>query len=149
MRGLPRRTIDRGMNRPVTFPAGTLPDMSDGLQDYFQPLQMMNITKGSLGFEVIETGVVTEFRGVIMPFTPRQLLLKPEGERAWTWLNMWAERVLPLQVDDVMTLLLPDPLQVGKYTPKDTRVMAREDFSRFGFLKYALVQDWTGSRPLT
>lgn len=137
-RGLPRHTIARGMNRPKSVPSGTVPDVGTAMLDYFQPLQMTTITKGVLGFQAIETGVVTKFRGVVQPFTGRQLLLKPEGQRAWNWMTLFSEPVLTLDVDDIMTFL-----------GKDTRVMARKDFALYGYLVYELVQDWTGSGPLT
>jgi len=130
--------IERGNQRSRQDPNGTVPDVSSALWDYFQPLEMMNITKGVNGFEVIETGTVTRFRGLIQPLSNRQLMLKPEGERAWTWLMLHAERVLELEVDDIMT-----------FRGKDTRVMAKKDYEIFGFAYYELVQDWTGSRPLT
>ena len=131
-------TIARANKRPIHVPNGTVPDVSGALLDWFQPLQFEVVTKGTLGFELIETGVVTQFRGLVMPFTPRQLMIRPEGERAWTWMTLYAQPVLTLNVDDIMTFL-----------GKATRVMARKDYSLYGYLEYALVQDFTGSAPLT
>jgi hypothetical protein len=148
-KGLPRRTIELGMNRPVNYPAGTMPDMSSALLDYFQPMEFTTITKGVQGFEAIESGVVTSFRGVIMPFKPRNLELKPIGQRAWTYWQVFSDRVLPLQVDDIITLPTPDPAAGGALVPRNSRVMSRMDWSRNGYFEFVIAQDWTGSNPLT
>lgn len=133
------RVIALGNQRPLNMQAsGTVPDVSGAMQDYFQPLQVTSITKGSLGFQVIETGVVTEFRGVVQPLSGRKLELKPEGQRAWTWLTVHTDRPLPIEVDDVMT-----------FRGKATRVMLKKDFGDYGFFYFECVQDWTGSAPRT
>jgi hypothetical protein len=148
-KGLPRHTIELGVNRPKSYPYGTVPNVSTAMLDYFQPMQFETVTKGIQGFEVIETGVVTLFRGVMMPYKPRELELKSIGQRAWTWWTVYSDRVLPLQVDDIITIPTPDPAAQGALVPRGSRVMSREDFSRYGYFAFKITQDWTGSNPLT
>lgn len=129
-------TIFNAANRPLNVDTGTVPDVSGALKDYFQPMVFTTIVKSVVGFQDVETPTVTNFQGVIQPFTERQLMLKPEGQRAWTWFLLHAEPVLTLQVDDVTNWL-----------GKQTRVMSRKDFGLYGYVEYHLVQDWEGSGP--
>jgi hypothetical protein len=129
-------TIANAANRPITVPAGTVPDVSGALRDWFQPLVFGKVTKDTKGFQVVETVVDTNFRGVLQPLTERQLLQKPEGQRAWTWFLVHSDPVLTLQVDDI-----------GFFLGKQTRVMSRKDYALYGYVQYEWVQDWTGSGP--
>jgi hypothetical protein len=129
-------TIANGANRPLNVQTGTVPDVSGALKDNFQNLSFDLVTKTVVGFSVQESTTPVSFWGLVQPFTTRDLLIKPEGQRAWTWLWIFAEPVLKLQVDDVLVFL-----------GKQTRVMSRKDFTLYGYVSYACVQDWTGSGP--
>lgn len=128
--------INNAANRPIFDPAGTVPDVSGAMQDYFQPMIFTLVKKQVEGFQLVETPDPIYFRGVIQPLTERQLLLRPEGQRAWTWFTLHADPVLTLQVDDVVL-----------WHGKQTRVMSRKDYKLYGFIEYSLVQDYTGSGP--
>lgn len=128
--------ISNAANRPLFARSGTVPDVSDAMQDYFQPMMFEKLTKTVVAGEAVETGVPINFRGVIYPFTDRQLYLKEEGQRAWTWFELFADPVLTLDVDDVVN-----------YKGIQTRVMARRDYAIYGYVQYQLVQDFTGSGP--
>lgn len=129
-------TIINGANVPLNQRAGTVPDVSGALKDWFQPMVFEQVAKTVSGFQLVENGTPTNFWGVIQPFTNRELLLKPEGQRAWTWLMLHAEPGLALEVDEVVS-----------YLGVQTRVMAKKDYTLYGYVQYELVQDWTGSGP--
>lgn len=129
-------TIANGKNRPLTFQQGTVPDVSGALKDWFQAMVFTRVVKQTVGFQDVETPTNINFWGVVQPLTERQLLLKPEGQRAWTWFLLHADPVLTLQVDEVVT-----------WIGKQTRVMSRKDFAMYGYCEYHLVQDWTGAGP--
>lgn len=129
-------TIANGANRPLNQQTGTVPDVSGAIRDWFQPMQFDRVTKTTVGFQVSETMVPVNFRGVLQPFTPRQLAQKSEGQRAWTWLLLFSDPVLTLNVDEVVM-----------FRGKQTRVMSRKNFELYGYVEYTLVQDWTGSGP--
>jgi hypothetical protein len=131
-------TIANGKNVPLNVQTGTVPDVSGALKDWFQQMTFEAVTKTTSAFQVVEAGDPIVFRGVIQPFTERQLIMKPEGQRAWTWLWLHAEPSLTLQVDDVVL-----------YLGVQTRVMARKNYTIYGYVEYQLVQDWTGSGPTT
>jgi len=129
-------TIRNASAVPLNLQSGSLPDVSGAMQDYFQPMVFEKLTKTLEGFQVVETGAKINFRGLIQPYTERQLFLKSEGQRAWTWFTLYAEPVLTLQVDDVV-----------QWNGVQTRVMSRKDYALYGFVEYHCVQDWLGSGP--
>jgi len=128
--------ISNAKDRPLFAAAGTVPDVSGAMTDYFQPMTFIRVLKEVLGFQAVETPTPIHFQGVIQPFTERQLFLKPEGQRAWTWLWLHADPVLTLEVDEVVT-----------YNGIQTRVMSRKDYGLYGYVEYHLVQDWQGAGP--
>lgn len=129
-------TIKQGKDTPINVQTGTVPNLSGGLKDWFQPMEFGIVTKVVSGFQVTETMEVIQFRGVIQPLSAQRLFLKPEGQRAWTWLLLHAEVELKLEVDQVVT-----------YLGVQTRIMARKDYTIYGYVEYELVQDWTGAGP--
>lgn len=112
------------------------PNMASSLMGYFQPMVFNSVAKSVEGFQLEEVGNPIYFRGTWQPLTERQLMLKPEGQRAWTWFLLHSDTALVLNVDDVVI-----------WNGKQTRVMGRKDFSLYGYVEYSLVQDWTGSGP--
>jgi len=128
--------IGQGKNTPLNQRAGSFPDVSDALLDWFQPMVFGVVTKTTQGFQVVETMTETSFQGVWQPFTDRQLLLKPEGERAWSWYWLHAEPTLNLEVDNVVN-----------YLGTQYRVKSKKDYRLNGYVEYQLVEDYTGAGP--
>jgi hypothetical protein len=112
-------------------PAGTTPDVSGAMQDYFQPLVFEKITRAVVGFESQESTQAINCQGVWQPFTARQLFYKPEGQRAWSWFLLNADLSCVLDDGDICL-----------WRGKQTRVMSRKDFGLYGYVQYELVQDW-------
>lgn len=129
-------TIANGSNKPLFHKGGTVPDVSGSLQDYYQNMTFEPVGKVVNGFQVVETGDPINFRGTIQPFTERQLLLKPEGQRSWSWFLLHSDPVLSLQTDDVVN-----------WNGTQTRVMSRKDYALYGFVEYDLCQDFIGAGP--
>lgn len=124
-------TIQNGANQPINIQTGTVPDVSGGILDYFQPMVFTLVTKATVAFQDQETDNDVHFFGVIQPLKTRDLELRPEGERAWTWLLLHAEPVLSLDVDEIVL-----------YLGVKTRVMRRKDYRIQGYMEYHLVQDY-------
>lgn len=129
-------TLANGKNTPLNEQAGTVPDVSGAMRDYFQPMVFTPVTKQTEAFQAVETPGPIDFRGVIQPLSARALALKPEGQRSWTWLMLHSDPSLKLDTDDVVV-----------YLGVQTRVMGRKDYSLYGYMYYELVQDWEGAGP--
>lgn len=125
-------TIANGVNTPLTERTGTIPDVSEGMRDWFQPMSFIQVTKTTVNFQVVETQNPTPFQGVIQPASNRELWLRPEGERAWSWLTLHADPVLTLEVDDIV-----------QYLGVNYRVKSRKAYQEYGYQEYMLLQDWT------
>lgn len=128
--------IFNACTKPLFFRAGTTPDVSGALTDYYQSMIFTPVAKIVKGYQVAEIGNPINFRGVAQPLTDRQLMLKDIGERAWTWIWLQSDLALELNVDDVVV-----------WNGKQTRVMSRRNQELYGFIDYHLVQDWTGAGP--
>lgn len=124
-------TIANGKNTPLNVQTGTVPDVGAAMEDWFQPMVFTRVVKQTIGFQDVETNEDINFRGVIQNFSPRQLLMLPEGQRAWTWLWLHAEPQLSLEVDEIVD-----------YLGVKTRVMSKKDYTIYGYVEYSLVQDW-------
>lgn len=129
-------TIGNGVNTPLNQQTGTVPNVGGAMLDWFQPMTFVQVLKRIVGFQAFETATAILFRGVVQPLQARRLLLKSEGQRAWTWLWMHSDPSLRLEVDDVVV-----------YLGVQTRVMARKDYTIYGYIEYELCQDWTGAGP--
>lgn len=128
--------IQNGKNTPLNTNSGTVPNLNDALLDWFQQMTFGIVEKTVENFQVIETQTQVAFMGVIQPFTERQLLIKPEGERARSWFWVHADPSLILKTDSVVI-----------YLGKQYRVMSNKDYRLYGYVEYQLVLDYTGSGP--
>lgn len=135
---MPNFTIQNGINIPLTFQQGTVPNMGEGLTDWFQVMTFTKIVKTVVGFQLLETPTDITFMGIMQPYTGRQLSLLPEGQRAWNWQTLHSQPVLTLFVDDVVT-----------WNGKQVRVMSRKDYGLYSYVEYSLVLDYNNSGPPT
>lgn len=126
-------TIKNGRDTPINQQTGTTPNMIDTLRNWYQPITFVQLVKNVENFQLEEFSNTINFHGVIQPLKPRELMMKPEGQRTWSWFELHADPVLTLQVDDIV-----------KYNGVKTRVMARTDYTLYGYVYYQIVQDWVG-----
>ena len=122
---------------PFSPGAGNVPNVGEALIEWFQPMVFKIVTKAVVNYQAVETAVEVSFRGVFQPFSDRQLLLKPEGERAWSWYWIHSDPSLMLDVDDVI-----------EYQGKNYRVMSLKNYSLYGYMDYHVITDYTGSDPV-
>lgn len=129
--------FEMAANKPLNESGmGSLPDVREALLDCYQAMVFTPVIKTTEAFEMVETGNPLSFRGFWQPLTSRALMLKPEGQRSWTWFMLHADPAIVLNTDDVVI-----------WRGKQTRIMARKDYANYGYVYYELVQDWTGSGP--
>jgi hypothetical protein len=121
---------------PLGAQATGLPDVSGALLGWFRPLTFTRIVKTTRSFRVVEERVAVAAEGMVVPFNTQQLMVKPEGQRAWKWRTIFATPALQLSNDDVVTQQNPDG------TTTSYRVMMKKDFSAHGYLTYDVVEDY-------
>lgn len=131
-------TIANAADVPLNVRTGTIPNMGTVLLDWFQNLTYEPVVKTVTAFQVVETATPISFWGIVQPLSGRQIALKPEGQRTWNWIAIYAQQQLSLTTDDVIIFL-----------GKQYRVMSQKSFELYSYFYYELVEDWTGSGPST
>lgn len=72
------------------------------------------------------------FKGTIQPLSPKLIALKPEGQRAWEWLQIHCfSGPLNLRNNDQII-----------YNGKDYKIMGINDYSLNGFIEYHAIEDY-------
>lgn len=123
-------TLDQGPN-------GNYPNVQDALYGWLQPMTFATVVKTvGLDFQVSEVMTEVSFLGTWMPFTPRQVRMKPEGQRKWKWFTCHALPTVDLQPDQIVI-----------YQTTQYRVRDKIDYKLNGYIEYHLVQDYSGSGP--
>lgn len=123
--------IVNGKDTPLGNSFNTLPNVSDVLPDWFQPLTFEVVAKGLEDYEVVETLRTIQTQGVRQPMSAQQLQVKPEGQRAWKWETIHCLPDVKLKVDDIVIF------DNTKY-----RVMAKWNWSEYGYLEYHICQGY-------
>jgi hypothetical protein len=128
--------IQNACNTPLNARAGSVPDVSGAITDYFQEMVFSRISKSVVNFQAIETPTQVTGQGMIQPLRQRDLQLMPEGQRAWSWVRIFTDTSLEFGVDEVVS-----------YLGKQYRIMSALDYSLYGFFEYGAIEDWTGAGP--
>lgn len=113
-----------------------VPNVSDALLDWLQPMIFNVVTKQTVNFQVQENSTLFSFNGVWQPMSPEVLRMKPEGQRSWPWFIVHSLTDLELKTDDVIY-----------YNGLQFRVMQKSDYNLYGYFEYHLVGDYSGSGP--
>jgi hypothetical protein len=134
-------TIANAANVPLDLRQGSIPNVGEGLLDWFQRMTFKRVVKSTVGFQLSETTEDINFWGIIAPFTARQLIMKPEGERSWSWFKVYAQAapagsLVQLTTDDV-----------GLWNGIQTRVMSRTLYGIYGYVEMDWLSDWVSSGP--
>ncbi len=125
--------ITNGKDKPFGTAAIGLPNMSEALSGWMQPMKFGVICSQSIDGLVQEIVQWVNTKGVRQPFSAQKLMIKPEGQRAWRWETL---HCLP----DVLLKPNDDVLFEGvKY-----RVMQKYDYKEYGYLQYDITQDFQG-----
>jgi hypothetical protein len=108
-----------------------LPNMSNVVRAWMQSMILHISSKSIVNFEVVEDTYKVWAVGTRQPMTAQKLAIKPEGQRSWLWQELHLLPDVKLNVDDQVRF---DP------TGPMFRVMAKEDFSDYGYIRYELTQ---------
>lgn len=73
-----------------------------------------------------------KFYGTMQPLSARDISLKPEGQRSWTWLQMhcFARSIELIPGDRI------------RWNGDNYKVMAQNDYSLNGYIEYHLVREF-------
>lgn len=111
-----------------------VPKISAAFCGWESTLKLVRITQ-----QVINDGFVQDtpheypFKGVVQPLSPKQIALKPEGERAWTWLQIHVKTSCSVKLD------VNDRIM---YNCRKYKVMGKLDYSANNYVEYHAIEDF-------
>lgn len=130
--------INNARDVPLNANTGTVPEMSETLAEWYQPMTFGLITKTIIAGQNVESVVNISFRGVWQPLHGRKLDMRPQGQRQWDSYMLHSDLALSLKIDDVVN-----------YLGKQYRVMTKIDYSLYKYQYYELLENWKNSGPPT
>lgn len=121
--------------KPLNEMSG-MPQVGGALSGWQMPIMLAKITEAVVeGFTQLSETVV-KFKGVIQPLSPKQIELKPEGQRAFEWLQIHCNLgQLQLSTGDRI-----------RYNGKLYKLMADNDWNLNGYLEYHVIRDYEVSK---
>lgn len=131
---IPSVGISSASDLSVQDAASPLPSMRETLTGWFRPMILTRVVKKVVDFEMSETREERNCMGVIQPFGPRELKIKPEGERSWNWQMLHTTPDVALRNDEEFTI------RGTRY-----RVMSQKNWTEYGYIAYELVQDYVAA----
>lgn len=108
-----------------------MPQITSAFNGWMKPITLSRVT------QTVEDGIVfssessVTFEGTIQPLTEKAIALKPEGQRAWTWLQIHCKIPGVLDNNDIIT-----------YNGLTYKVMMLKDYSLNGFIEYHVCKDY-------
>ena len=111
-----------------------LPNMSQTIQSWFQNITFNVVTRGLTndgdGVDWIPESVqIIKTQGVVRPPSDKDLKILPEGTWAWEWLQIHCLPDVKLETN-----------QYVEYENKRYKVMAKQDWSKYGYVRYTLLE---------
>ena len=118
-------------NTGTVMAASVLPSMGNAISAWFRPLDLVRRITQLRDREAVISEVPLRCMGVIQPLMGRELVMKPEGQRAWNWNMLHTSSDVSLNPGEDFTV-----------NGKKYRVMSDKGYSDFGFIYYEIVQDY-------
>ena len=111
-----------------------MPQVGNVLNGWTVKITLQVLTQTIVDGFPVDTPRSVTFDGTVQPFSPQQLKLIPEGQRAWQWLQIHCKtgpNTLELSPGDKIV-----------YNGTRYKVMAQNDYSLNGYIEYHLIQDF-------
>ena len=122
--------INSAKNNLITNINSNLPNMSSTIVNWFLDLTFETVerTLNGADWDFTVTGKINT-KGVVQPPRNKDLKIYPEGAWAWEWLLIHCLPDTPLEVN-----------QYIKYDAKTYKVMAKKDFTKYGYVRYTILE---------
>lgn len=109
-----------------------LPQLTTAVLAWSDKIMVGLVCKSQEDYKTVESILTKVYSGVLQSLQMTQLHILPEGQRGWKWYQLHSEPSLQLEVDDIVILD-----EGYRY-----RVMARKDYSAYGYMEYELVRGY-------
>lgn len=115
-----------------------MPQMGAAFSGWLGLISIVKITQTELnGFVTDVQSNPIIFKGTIQPLTAKEIVLKPEGQRAWGWLQIHC-------FSGNLNLVGNDRII---YKEKLYKVMNIWDYSLNNYIEYHIIQDFENNPP--
>lgn len=122
--------INSAKNNLLTNTNSALPNMSNTITSWFLDISFYTVERTMQGAEWVESqGQELKTKGVVQPPRDKDLKILPEGSWAWTWLMVHCLPDLNLEVN-----------QFIYYDGVKYKVMAKKDWTKYGYIRYMLLE---------
>lgn len=109
-----------------------MPRMGAAFAGWTKTITLQKRTQKIQGGFVTNVDTPFTFKGTIQPLSPKSISLKPEGQRAFQWLQIHC-------VSSSLNLRTNDRIV---YNGKTFKIMADNDYSLNGYIEYHAVEDF-------
>lgn len=130
--------ISNGKDRPLSasFSSG-LPDVASAVTQNLQPVKIRVIKKTQIAGYTQETFTEIKTMASRQPMRDEEIVIKPEGQRSWTWEKVHSLPDLNLKLDDIFI-----------WNDIRYRVMSRRNWAQYGYVEYEVVSDFNRTSRL-
>ena len=108
-----------------------LPNMSNTIVGWFQPITFGVVTSEIVNFEKVESIEYIDTNGVVQPPKPEVIEIQPEGIRNWEWLEVHCLPNIQVDINEYIY-----------YNNLKYKVMQRENYSAYGYVKYVILESY-------
>ena len=127
--------IQSARNTLLNNTNAALPNMSSTITSWFLDISFYTVTRTMQRSEWVETqSTELKTKGVVQPPSNEQLKILPEGSWSWQWLWVHCLPNLNLETN-----------QFIYYDGVKYKVMAKKDYSKYGYIEYQLLEAWRAS----
>lgn len=113
------------------------PQVGGALNGWMSRIRIGMIKQNIVDGLPVEVETSFNFVGMIQPLSARKLELKPEGLRAFKWLQIFCqEGMLALKEGDKIT-----------YRNERFKLMADSDYRNNGYVEYHVIRDFENAQP--
>jgi hypothetical protein len=110
----------------------TMPNMSGTLDGWMQPVTLIVLEQTIQDGFVQNKRTEVSFNATVQPLSPRQLIMKPESQRSFRWLQ--------IHVPSGGQLLKPGEIIV--FNSEEYRIMAQYDYDLNGYREYHALEKY-------
>ncbi len=114
--------------------ASSMPQIAAAFSGWMTTIYLVRVSQN-----VVDDGFICEkteqvpFQGVVQPLSPKLIALKPEGERAWSWLQIHLPSTSPLKLNVNDKII---------YNSKKFKIMGNNDYTLDGYVEFHAVEDF-------
>ena len=111
-----------------------MPNMANTLNNWQVPITLQIVKQDIANGDLVITTKKINFQGVWQPLKMEDLIMKPEGQRDWSWYYLHTKTHLKLNTADKVYF------QNVRY-----KVMSVKNWGLNGYYEYELVADYSSS----